>query len=163
MENIFAQRQIRYSEAVAVARNMFNYLDYDNNSVSDIATVRVFEFQESDTKIDTLLYEVGLANGAEILLSGNRACKPVLVHGYTGSILDVDDEELPCGVHFFKESYIDQIKYAFTFTDTLTYVAEWELLKVSDETQIGIKGAVVVAPLLTTKWGQGKSNCRRAI
>ena len=159
MENIFAQRQIRYSEAVAVARNMFNYLDYDNNSVSDIATVRVFEFQESDTKIDTLLYEVGLANGAEILLSGNRACKPVLVHGYTGSILDVDDEELPCGVQFFKESYIDQIKYAFTFTDTLTYVAEWELLKVFDETQIGIRGAVVVAPLLTTKWGQGKSNC----
>ena len=157
--NLIAQRQIHYSEAVAVARNMLNYLDYDNNSISDIAEVRVRVFQESDTKIDTLLYEVELANGAEILLSGNRACKPVLAHGYVGSILETDDEYLPCGVDYFLNSYIEQIEYAFTYTDTLFYVAEWEELKVFDETQTGVKGAVVVAPLLTSAWGQNIENC----
>ena len=156
--NTIAQRQIHYYEALAVARNMLNYLDYDNNSISDISEVRVRVFQETDTKLDTLLYEIELDNGAEILLSGNRACKPVLVHGYTSSIFENEDE-LPCGVQFFIDSYIEQIKYAFTFTDTLLYNAEWEALKVFDETQIGGKGAVVVAPLLTTKWGQSKNNC----
>lgn len=156
--NLIAQRQIHYSEAVAVARNMLNYLDYDNNSISDIAEVRVYVFQESDTKIDTLLYEVELANGAEILLSGNRACKPVLAHGYSGSIFRTD-EYLPCGMEFFLDSYIEQIEFAFTFTDTLFYLPEWEELKIFDETQIGVKGAVVVAPLLSTEWGQGINNC----
>ena len=157
--NLIAQRQIHFSDAVAVARNMLNYLDYDNNSISDIAEVRVHVFQESDTKIDTLLYEVELANGAEILLSGNRACRPVLAHGYVGSILETDDENLPCGVDYFLNSYIEQIEYAFTYTDTLFYVTEWEELKIFDETQIGVKGAVVVAPLLTSVWGQNKENC----
>lgn len=158
-ESLTAQRQIHYSEAVSVARNMLNYLDYENNSVSDIAEVRVRVFQETDTKIDTLLYEIELANGAEILLSGNRACKPVLAHGYTGSILETDNEELPCGVRFFVDSYIEQIEYAFKYTDTLPYNAEWEELKIFDETQVGVKGAVVVAPLLTSSWGQSSENC----
>lgn len=156
--NLIAQRQIHFSEAVAVARNMLNYLDYDNNSISAIAQVRVRVFNESDTKTDTLLYEVELANGAEILLSGNRACKPVLAHGYSGSIIQTEDE-LPGGVQFFVGSYLEQIEHAFTYTDTLPYVAEWEELKVFDDKQIGVKGAVVVAPLLTSKWGQDESNC----
>ncbi len=156
--NLIAQRQIHFSEAVAVARNMLNYLDYDNNSISAIAQVRVRVFNESDTKTDTLLYEVELANGAEILLSGNRACKPVLVHGYSGSIIQTEDE-LPGGVQFFVDSYLEQIEHAFTYTDTLPYVAEWEELKVFDDKQIGVKGAVVIAPLLTSKWGQDESNC----
>lgn len=156
--NTTAQRQIRYAEALAVARNMLNYLDYDNNSISAIAQVRVRVFNESDTKTDTLLYEVELANGAEILLSGNRACKPVLAHGYSGSIIQTEDE-LPGGVQFFVDSYLEQIEHAFTYTDTLPYVAEWEELKVFDDKQIGVKGAVVVAPLLTSKWGQDESNC----
>ncbi len=156
--NTVAQRQIHYAEAISVARNMLNYLDYDNNSVSDIAEIRVRVFQETDTKIDTLLYEIELANGAGILLSGNRACKPVLVHGYKGSIFENEDE-LPCGVQFFLDSYIEQVKYAFTFADTLLYNAEWDELKIFDETQIGVKGAVVIAPLLTTKWGQRENNC----
>jgi hypothetical protein len=155
---IIAQRQIHYGEAIAVARNMLNYLDYDNNSISDIAAVRVHVFQESDTKIDTLLYEMELTNGAEILLSGNRACKPVLAHGYSGSIFRTD-EDLPCGMQFFLDSYIEQIEFAFTFTDTLSYVAEWEELKIFDETQVDVKGAVVVAPLLSTHWGQSLENC----
>ncbi|MBQ6725098.1 MAG: C10 family peptidase [Bacteroidales bacterium] len=156
--NATAQRQIHYAEAITVARNMLNYLDYDNNSISDIAEVRVFVFQETDTKIDTLLYEIELVNGAEILLSGNRVCKPVLVHGHTVSILG-DYDELPCGVQFFLDSYIEQVKYAFTYTDTLYYNAEWDDLKTFDELQIGVRGAEVIAPLLTTKWGQRKNNC----
>lgn len=90
---IFAQsRQLSEQEALTVALNRLKK-DYPGKTVIITGVNKKF-----DNHGNTILYEVETSEEYAILLSGHRACLPILgIHNMKrGSIVN-DFESLPCG------------------------------------------------------------------
>lgn len=150
-----AQQQITRQEAINAAVNTMRY--YGKQDITEKSVANVLTLGQGGP---TLIYEVHFNSGESVLLSGNRACKPIL--GYVdgesekGNTLLNRFEDLPDGMKFFLESYMEQISYCFTNNVDQSYAAEWKALQKFDNTKASYN--VAVGPLLTTKWGQSYSN-----
>lgn len=147
------QQQVSMSEARIAAVNTMIY-NRQMYSESDIDTVHLYI-----SGIDTMLYEVKFNDNHSVLLSGSKACQPIL--GYNFSY---DDEtaldkfgDIPPGLQFMIQEYIDQIELCFANdTITLWHATDWANLMTYSKN--GNEVNDVVSPLITTKWGQDISN-----
>ena len=159
---IFAQQQVSSMEALNAAIHTF-YSKSEILKVSDNAKVKaIHNFQNG--RGDTLMYEVVFQNNVGVLLSGSKACLPVLGY-YTkpkhdnGSIFDTNNENIPCCFKELLREYAQEIDSCFAEkTRILHYATQWHELQEIDTTKINKSAGVGVEPLLKTEWGQNRPN-----
>ncbi len=151
----FAQ-QVTRQEAVNAAVNTMKYNGRTSLAKSSVSSV------QTKSKGDTvLIYEVLFQSGEMVLLSGNKACLPVL--GYSlptevsapQSILD-NYADIPDGLRDMLSEYEEQILYCFRNNLTSSHYEEWQDLQYFESGRDITTD--IVSPLLTTEWGQNKSN-----
>lgn len=151
----FAQ-QVTRQEAVNAAVNTMKY-----NGRTSLAKSSVLSVQSKNKGDTVLIYEVLFQSGEMVLLSGHKACLPVL--GYSlptavsapQSILD-NYADIPDGLRDMLSEYEEQILYCFRNNLASSHYEEWQDLQNFEPGRaITID---VVSPLLSTRWGQNKSN-----
>ena len=159
---INAQQQVSRTEAKNAAINtLYNKTEVLNRSAdTEIDTVHSF----SNSRSDVLMYEVVFKNRAAILLSGSKACLPVL--GYyikpdndNGAIFDTTNINVPCCLRAFIYDYIQQLELSFEQRNVeLTYENEWNELQQSNLQRNLPPANILVPPLTKSKWDQLASN-----
>lgn len=148
-----AQQQVSLPMAKTAAINTMRY-NRQLYTEADIDTVHLYV-----SGIDTLLYEVKFNDNHSVLLSGSKACQPILGYNFSyeeETALDKFDE-IPAGLQCMIQEYIDQIELCFANdTITLWHATDWlDLMSFNRETN---EIYDVVSPLISTKWGQSSSN-----
>ena len=148
-----AQQQVSISTAKIAAINTMRY-NRQIYTEADIDTVNLYV-----SGLDTLLYEVKFNDNHSVLLSGSKACLPILGYNFSyndETALDKFDE-IPPGLQFMIQEYIDQIELCFANdTITLWHEKDWEDLMKYNRNMDEVYD--VVSPLISTKWGQSTSN-----
>lgn len=148
-----SQQQVSPAEARTAALNTMRY-NRRMYSEHDISTINTYE-----SRGNTLIYEVKFNDNHSVLLSGSKACLPVLGYNFSDddeTILDKFDM-VPPGLQSMIEEYIEQIEICFaTDTITLWHETDWNELMKFNKNKVGIVD--VVSPLIKTKWGQSFSN-----
>ncbi len=157
---IYAQ-QVTRDEALRAA---INALKYHSPSRDIPVSDSVYAYCRNGR---TLIYEIHFDSGEIVLLSGNKNCQPILGCVYSDDesalinnhqfepILSLGDN-CPDGLKVFIKEYIEQIEYCFTHSMAYSFAAEWEDSQRYDESKV--RNIILISPLTTTKWGQGKSN-----
>lgn len=142
-------QQVSYREAEEVATNWIQIHCPEYLSKKNIVHLQNREGH-------TLLYEIRF-DSINILLSGSKACLPVLGYYKGNSSIINNLDNLPCNLKNFISSYIEEIENCF-LNDTirLYHNNDWNSLLV-ETLSIG-RSSVMVEPLITTKWGQNWSN-----
>lgn len=146
-QGIAQPKQITFTEAATAAITWIEDRFHANN-------VQVTNVYADTGQYGILLYEVETTLKKTILLSGSRACLPILGI-YRGSHLN--DTNLPCGLQFMLDYYRERIDSSFADTHIeLFYAKEWKDL---------IKGVVPplskgtpIAPLTSSNWRQKGAN-----
>jgi len=159
---VHAQQQISKREAANAATNaLYNKADVLNRSSNtEIDTIHDF----LNSRSNVLLYEVVFKNSAAILLSGSKACLPVL--GYyikpendNRAIFDTVNAFVPPGLHALIQGFVREVEYCFSQNNIeLYYENEWDKLQQSNLSRGDPPTTIIVAPLLTTRWDQQWSN-----
>lgn len=148
-----AQQQVSISTAKTAAINTMRY-NRQIYTEADIDTVNLYV-----SGLDTLLYEVKFNDNHSVLLSGSKACLPILGYNFSyddETTLDKFDE-IPPGLRFMIQEYIDQIELCFANdTITLWHASDWANLMSYNRDAYEIFD--VISPLISTKWGQSTSN-----
>ncbi|MDR1180549.1 MAG: C10 family peptidase [Bacteroidales bacterium] len=154
-----AQQKVSEKEAINAAINtLYNRTEILKRlDTPEIDKVHHF----SDNRNNVLMYEVVFKNRTAILLSGNKACLPVLGY-YTKdnneSIFDINNVNIPDGLKALLKDYADEIEWCFTLdTIKLSYQNQWQKLQQLNAIKSSSR-PIVVDILLTTKWGQQWSN-----
>ncbi|MBO4403181.1 MAG: C10 family peptidase [Bacteroidales bacterium] len=148
-----AQQQANVREIREGAVHFINQLyTYKNLSNKSIDTVYTYD----DSIGRALLYEVVFNNRHVVLMSGSKACIPVL--GYyeakEGQGILSKRTPIPEGLQDLIDGYIEEIRYCMNNdTVTLFHAAEWGML-LHDSTHNRSLTSVIVAPLLTSTWNQ---------
>lgn len=153
--SVFCQ-QVTQQEAVKAAVNIMRYNGRTSMVESFVSNVNTRS--RGDT---VLLYEVVFHSGELVLLSGNKSCLPVLGYCLSSpsstpqSILN-NYSEIPDGLRDMLEEYEEQIVYSFRNNLTSNHYQDWQQLQQfeTERTQT----SEIVSPLLSTEWGQDKSN-----
>lgn len=153
--SLTAQQQVSLDEAKKAAINFINTKDLKkSNTTNEIKRVNSL----INSKNDTLIYEVVFENKQTVILSGSKACLPVLA--YTDSPVETSvfkDEDIPPGLKTLLNEYEEQINLCFENNDIkLTYQLQWENIQTNK-----LKSStsnVMVAPLLTSSWGQSTTS-----
>jgi hypothetical protein len=153
----FAQQQVSLIEANNAAVNILKtHPDKSHYSTSLINAT----FSINDDNKHTLLYEVLFNDGQVVLLSGNKACLPVLGYFNTPdhqSVLDTLNENIPEGLRDLIREYKEQIAWCFSHdTIALRYQNEWQNLQ--NANFLRVTRSIIVAPLITSRWNQNRSN-----
>jgi hypothetical protein len=162
---LMAQQQVSVEEARKAALHTLN-IKHSDKGVSSEANIKAVNQLDEDKH--TLMYEVILESNQGVLLSGNKACLPVLGYYETSENQSIFSDDVPDGLKDMLENYKRQIMLCFT-NDTiqLYYQKEWQQLqetKFTGGTTNGnrvvssITATEIVSPLLTSKWGQSYSN-----
>jgi len=157
-----AQQQVSKNEARNAAINvLYNKADVLNRS-SNTEIDTMFSF--SNNRSNVLMYEVVFKNRTAVLLSGSKACLPVLGY-YTkpehdnGAIFDTTNINVPCCLRAFLNDYVQELELSFNQRNIeLHYEEQWEELQQSNSSRSNPPTTITVQPLLTTKWGQRYSN-----
>lgn len=148
-----AQQQVSISTAKTAAINTMRYNRHIYTE-ADIDTVNLYV-----SGLDTLLYEVKFNDNHSVLLSGSKACQPILGYNFSyddETTLDKFDE-IPPGLQFMIQEYINQIELCFdNDTITLWHALDWEQLMSNNKYVNEVYD--VVGPLIETEWGQAESN-----
>lgn len=133
------------SVAIAVATNQQNK--------GLVRTVK----KKTDVNNHPLLYEVIMEDSSAVLLSGNRACTPILgEYKYSGISIVDDFEMIPCGLKCLVKNYEDQIKWCYESETFLNDNPQWSTIATQEDTTVVYRSSV--GPLLRSKWGQSGSN-----
>lgn len=153
---IYAQ-QVSQDEAMNAALNTLLYQTRNSElSRQDVDTVYTKVHNDN-----VILYEVHFRTGESVLLSGHKACKPVLGYTFKGNDLPTEcvlcGQPIPEGLEFFVENYALQVDSCFQKNEYPYYQQEWEELQIFDKNR-SIKSVNQISPLLSTKWGQTFSN-----
>lgn len=147
---VFSQsQQISSWEAENAATNWirFHYPEYQSKK-------NVVSLMNRNGNI--LLYEVRF-DSINILLSGSKACLPILGY-YKGSVSFINDmANLPCNLRSFINSFIEEIDSCFA-NDTIKLYHRGDWNTMIEGTSSGVRSTVVVPPLITTQWNQSTSN-----
>ena len=156
---VVAAQQASIKDAIRVA---ITTMQYERIDVQDLSVDTVFALIENS---DTLIYEVCFNNRKMVFLSGNKSCVPILGFCIPENNEDYEllnsfefgNEEMPDGLVWMLNSYVEQIRYCFSNNITnRSCQDEWDRLQVYDESNLLLRNAV--SPLLDTKWGQTHSN-----
>lgn len=140
-------QQVTQQEAINAAVNTMRYYgrNVSNNIVDSVYTML--------KQGNTLLYEVHFETGETVLLSGHKACVPVLgyiTEGHGESILNQYDQ-IPDGLRDFVDEYAAYAQYFFDTISELEHLADWEALQIYNR---DIEIHTVVEPLTKSRWGQ---------
>ena len=144
----FAQKiQITRDEA---ARAAITWIQ-TKNGFSEIQITSI----NSDTgQNGIVMYEVETSVNKTVLLSGSRACLPILAT-YAGSQLY--DDNLPCGLTFLFDYYRERIDSSFSLDPKeWHYAGEWADL-IRGKSRPSTKGTII-APLISSNWRQHGTN-----
>ena len=147
------QQQVSVSTARTAAVNTMRY-NRQMYSETDIDTVHLYI-----SGLDTLLYEVKFYDNHSVILSGSKACLPILGYNFSYDDETVLDKfnEIPPGLQSMIQEYLDQIELCFANdTITLWHAADWSNLMNYNKNANDVYD--VVEPLIGTEWGQSKSN-----
>lgn len=155
-------QQVSQKEAVGAAiSSMIRKCPEKSASFLESSVSGVFSLEE---KGKCLVYEVCFKNGQKVFLSGNKSCLPVL--GYVDSC-SIDStqiesaflfgEDVPDGLKLLLDNYAEQNRYCFdnNVENEITNML-WDGLlqeKLDKSTTV-----VVIPPLISTRWGQSRSN-----
>jgi radical SAM protein with 4Fe4S-binding SPASM domain len=157
-----AQQQVSEKEAKRAAVSLLyskaNILKVPHNA--EIKTVHTL----SNKRNNNLMYEIVFQNGAAILLSGSKACLPLL--GYyikdnddNGAVFDTTNINVPCCLLDFLFDYIHEIELCFAQENIeLHYEKQWDELQQSNFSKRSVPATIIVHPLLATQWGQLYAN-----
>ena len=112
---------------------------------------------ENENK-DVLLYEIETTQGLTLLLSGSKACRPILaVHSSEEGLYLRKYKELPCGIKFFIDWYKEQVDSCFANKNiSLYHNDDWESL-MGGQMPHSPKSSGV-SPLLKSNWMQRLPN-----
>jgi len=163
------QQQVSITEARKAAVQTLN-LRQNRNSYSEAKVKKVNTLKNRAE--NTLMYEVIFDDDQGVLLSGSKACLPVLGYYECEDGGSVFDEDAPCGLKTMLYEYEMQIESCFqNDTVRLYYHNEWQDLQ--QETNSFQKSAqtvtkaagspptqIIVEPLLKSRWGQSSPNKR---
>ena len=144
-------QQVTRREAINAAVNTMRY--YGRTSISNNMVDNVFTMVNQG---DTLLYEVHFETGETVLLSGHKACEPVLgyiTEGQGETILNQYDQ-IPDGLRDFVDGYAAYSQYFFDTVSELLHLSDWEALQTYDRNR---EIQRVVLPLTKSKWGQSRT------
>jgi len=162
MQITHAQQQVSENEARnAAISTLYNKTELlKRSSDTEIDTV----YTLSNSRSNVLMYEVVFKNRSAILLSGSKACLPVLGY-YTksehdkGSVFDTTNTNVSCCLHAFLQDYMQELEHCFAQKAiTLQYEEQWRELQNTDVYRGTPPTTIIVDALLTTKWGQSISN-----
>ncbi len=150
-------QQVSQNEAINAALNTLLYQTRNSElSRQDVDTVYTKVHNDN-----VVLYEVHFRTGESVLLSGHKACKPVL--GYISKEYDKPTDgilyghSIPEGLFFFIENYTLQVDSCFQNYSFPYYQQDWEDLQFFNENR-NLNNVNQVNPLLSTHWGQTSSN-----
>jgi len=144
-----AQGAVSERDAISVA--IETVTNKQNNGV--IKTVKT----KRDISNRPLLYEVIMADSSVVLLSGNKACTPILgEYKYSGVSIVDNFEMIPCGLKCLVNNYLEQISQCYDSDNNLNDNPQWNIIMNQEDTTLMYRSSV--APLLRSKWGQHKSN-----
>ena len=151
----FAQ-QVTRQEAVNAAVNTMKY-----NGRTSLAKSSVLSVQSKNKGDTVLIYEVLFQSGEMVLLSGNKACLPVLGYSLPTAVsapLSILDNyaDIPDGLRDMLSEYEEQILYCFRNNLTSSHYEKWQDLQDFESGRAITTD--IVSPLLTTRWGQNESN-----
>ena len=120
-----AQQQVSKTEAKNAAINtLYNKSDVlrRTSNTEIIDTIHSF----ANSRSDVIMYEVVFKDRATILLSGNKACLPVL--GYyikpehdNEAIFDTTNTNVPCCLRAFVQDYVQEIEWSFSQRREFTF------------------------------------------
>jgi hypothetical protein len=160
--NIFAQQQVSRMEAVNAAIHTYHSKSSALKLLGDAKVKTIYN--SHNMRGDTLMYEIVFQNNVGVLLSGSKACLPVLAY-YTkpeydnGSIFDTNNKNVPCCFRNLLREYTHEIDSCFLKkTKDLHYVTKWQELQDTEQKRISKSGIDIVKPLLKTEWNQDYSN-----
>ena len=162
--NTIARQQVSMEEARTVAAQTLNLrkskgVAYDEKRVKKANTLK-------NKMGKTLMYEVIFDDGQGVLLSGSKACLPVLGYFTCEEGQSIFDDDMPDGLKFMLGEYKEQIERCFqNDTVRLYYQSKWQALQQEASVSKTVttkattpNGSIVVAPLLTSHWAQAKPN-----
>ena len=154
--NLFAQQEVTLEEIKTAGAHYLSAYNPDRTlyNVSDISSVSYITHQRKPA-----IYEVLFQNGNTVLLSGSKACIPILGCNFSkkGESI-VDNDDLPPGLQAMLDGMLIDIDSALlNDTITLYYQAEWDEL-ISTDFLNNRNVATQHGPLLTSIWGQRYSN-----
>ena len=156
-----AQQQVSKTEASnAAISTLYNKVDILQKAL-DTKVDTIYSFHSSRNNI--LMYEVVFTNRVAILLSGSKACLPIL--GYfikpdhdNSAIFDTTNTNVPCCLQNFLYDYIQQIEWSFAQNNmVLHYERQWKELQQINLVKGNSKTTINVQPLLKTIWSQSKA------
>lgn len=148
----FAQKQqISIFEAVHAA---VNWIDNRFNPTS-LTVTNVY----ADTGLYGIsMYEVETSIGQTVLLSGSRACLPILGVHYSDEGSYIENDSLPCGLQFMLDYYKERIDSCLADKNTKPYYyREWDTL--INGIRQSIPRNAPIAPMLSSNWRQRVPNC----
>ena len=154
--NLFAQQEVALEEIKTASAHYLSAYNPDRTlyNVFDISSVSYIPRQGKPA-----IYEVLFQNGNTVLLSGSKACLPVLGCNFSGKgETIVNNDDLPPGLQAMLDGMLMDIDSALlNDTITLYYQAEWNELMSADFIE-GKNTRVQKGPLLTSVWDQRYSN-----
>lgn len=145
-----AQQQVHLNEIISVANNYMAPTRQGHDAIDTI-------YCKVDSLSDTVLYQILYKDKSFVLLSGSKACLPILAYGETQSRIPIwnDAHDTPEGLMNLVNQYEVHVRHCFSSdTITLAFQSEWRSLISNTKSSTSI----VVPNLLTSKWGQTKSN-----
>lgn len=111
---------------------------------------------------NALLYEVRFTNGSFVLLSGHKACTPILgmrlaeESGPSSGIIGRSDI-IPDALNELLDGYANVIDYCFNNHINEGFYNSWDSVLMCNVDSV-VTVCRRVSPLITTKWGQAQSN-----
>lgn len=158
VSDVIAQKQISEKEVKTVAVNALRMF---NESISNVVLEETIDtINTLEKNGNTLLYEVIFNTGKRMILSGHRGCVPVLgiITSMNNDVESVfsENELLPDAFRIFIDEYARQAESCFENNQDESYNMDWEMLLVNNVGRN--ENTVFIPPLLTTEWGQHKSN-----
>ena len=151
-------QQVTEKEAVAAA---LTYLSGEKGHYLTKDSIdNVFSVEEEGI---IYLFEVCFVDGSSVVLSGHTACTPIL------GLIEADEDKpvglinrrdsLPPAMGELLNHYMAQIKYCFVNNHPSYRHTEWDsLLSFGASHKNHQPSRDMVSPLLSTQWGQHKSN-----
>ena len=98
-----------------------------------------------------------MEDSSVVLLSGNKACTPILgEYKYSGISIVDDFEMIPCGLKCLVNNYVNQIIQCYESETLLNDNPQWSMIVNREDTIFVNRSSV--GPLLNSKWVQSKSN-----
>jgi len=151
--NTTAQQQVSIEEAKIAATQTLNMRQGKEFAYDEIGIERINTLKNE--KEDVLIYEVIFNDNEGILLSGSKACLPILGYFTCGENQSVFDDDAPDGLKFMLEEYKGQVDLCFQ-NDTIQLYCQdkWRTLLQKEGVLEATTGNIIVQPLLTSRWGQ---------